>query len=159
MKKSEIAVGDVLAKSRRKNPERMYDIEKVKVVHIPAKGSTVLVSQTYQTWNGEVKEHHFDVSLAQLVGKWDEVSAQMTLKQKDREIAQLKRQIEYTRVENLLKRLKPMFKSVLDVDGYRLKKDSWRYVLELNEQQLLDLHRILEGVEVARASAVEEVTA
>lgn len=159
MKKSEITVGDVLAKSNRQRPERMYDIDKVKVVHIPAKGATVLVSQSYQTWNGEVKERHFDVPLGKLVGKWDEVSAQMLLKQKDREIANLKSQIEATRVADLLKQLKPTFKNVLDMDGWRLKKDSWRYVIELNETQLVDLHRILKDVEVARAKAEQEVTA
>lgn len=168
MKLADIKVGDTLAYSTKRDIDSKWQITKVEVVDLaPSKyyreKGTVLVRffRTKRNWEtNEIENYTADerVALRYLVGDYTELVHDLEIREKNREIGRLKEELESKRRTELLARVAPTFETALKVPSYHLKNGRFgRFELELNEDQLRSLERILNDHNRAeRARQIEQ---
>ena len=147
MKQSELVVGATVAYTRKRDKSSLstYDIQKVTIASdLLNYAKKVTITYPTKRWGGEEFIQTEYVALSTLVGDWDTVYNEAVIRDKNNKIAQLERQIEQRRREDLLESFKPDFIKALGVYSSSLRKGDYRgYALELNENQLRDLYSIL----------------
>lgn len=162
MKQSELVLGATVAYTRKRDKSslRTYDIRKVTIAsNLLTYAKKVTISYPTTRWGGEEFIQTDEVALSTLVGDWDTVYNEAVIRDKNNKIAELQRQIETRRRDDLLQSLKPAFIEAIGVYSSSLRKGAYSgYELQLTEDQLRDLHTILRkhNWDVAEQKKAEE---
>lgn len=144
MKKSELEIGKVYAYSTKQNPDRLWEISAFKIVdldpQISWRETKGTVAGHYVDRNGEVGTTLVKVLPRFIIGDYQEWKHSLEIRQKNREIAELKRTIEVKRVHDKIAQHKDIFIEKYQVQSYKISNGyDGKVKIELTADQFNDI--------------------
>jgi hypothetical protein len=148
MKRSEIEIGKVYAYSRTAEPKSPYEISGFVVESLePVKDWRGNIKQEvkgkFTNPDGTLKTHESDsttVNIRKLIGDYLSLKHDLEIRAKNREIAQLNKQIASTRVEGLINKHAEIITQRIKIDRYAIRNNyDGKAVITLTADQLQEL--------------------
>jgi len=145
MKRSELEIGKVYAYSRTTNPTSVYQIDGFIVDSLDFakdwRGNTIQeVKGRFTDRNGNPKESPATAPLRRLIGDYLYLKHDLELRAKNREIAQLKKEIESKKMSEVIDKHAELITTKLDINKYDIRNNyDGRATITLNTDQLYKL--------------------
>lgn len=145
MKRSELEIGKVYAYSRNANPTSTYQIDGFIVDSLEFakdwRGNTVQeVSGRFTDRDGKPKDSPATAPLRRLIGEYLPLKHDLELREKNKEIARLNREIASTKINELITRHQELIASRIDIQTYDIRNNyDGKAILTLSADQLQKL--------------------
>lgn len=145
MKRAELEIGKVYAYSRYSSPTSVYQIDGFIVDSLDAqkdwRGNTIQeVKGRFTDRNGVPKESSATAPLRRLVGDYLLMKHDLEMREKNREIAQLNKQIASTQIEGLIKNHTELITKRIDIKSYDIRNNyDGKAVITLDAKQFQNL--------------------
>lgn len=148
MKRSELEIGKVYAYSRYQDPTNIWHIDGFIVESLePVKdwrgNNKQEVRGRFTDKNGNPKDYQTDqtsVNIRRLIGDYLPLKHDLELKEKNKEIARLNKQIASTRVEGLINKHAELITERIKIERYDIKNTyDGRATITLNADKLQEL--------------------
>lgn len=145
MKRSELEIGKVYAYSRTADPKSLYEIDGFIIDSLDLQKDwrgrpTQEVKGRFTDRNGNPKDSPVTAPLRRLIGEYLPIKHDLEIRQKNREIARLNKQIASTQIEGLLTKHTELITSRIDISQFDIRNQyDGRATITLNADQLQKL--------------------
>lgn len=145
MKRSELEIGKVYAYSRTADPKSLYEIDGFIIDSLDLQKDwrgrpTQEVKGRFTDRNGTPKDSPATAPLRRLIGEYLPIKHDLEIRQKNREIARLNKQIASTQIEGLLTKHTELITSRIDISQFDIRNQyDGRATITLNADQLQKL--------------------